>query len=140
VSAIRWFYSRPVRRTALIAVALLAACSSGGSRAASTTVTTGTTIPVSTLSGSDLAAVEEDGAIAFGTLYARQIQNLDRTVTAAQADCLPRALVDRLGAHHLLELANQNLGKLTPDEAASVAAAFKSCAFTDAQIANARIG
>jgi hypothetical protein len=135
-----------VRLTAVIALALFAACSSGSgakSTASSATAPTSTTVaangPSTTVDPALLTSLDEAGAKAFLTLYANQLKELDPAVTQAQIDCVPDAILDRMTPKELFALIDAGLGTLTTEQGAALTGALKACGFTDQQIEKANI-
>jgi len=132
-----------VRRITLLVVGALAlaACSSGTKTAArssspsssSSTASTTTT----TLDPEAQSSLDQQGAIAFGTLLAAGLRRQDPTITQQQVDCLGPALVDQLGAHHLLELGDEDPGTWTQADRDAAIAAFRGCGYSDATIQRA---
>jgi hypothetical protein len=139
-----------VRRTAVaVLVVLAAACSGGGgpkatsssvsSSGGSTTTAASGAGPSTTLDPDELSALDEAGAKAFLTLYANQLKERDPTLTQAQVDCVPDAVLDRLTPRELFALVDSGLGSLTPEDAARIKDSLLACGFSDAQVAKARV-
>lgn len=128
---------------------VLAACSSSNSPkatpssitssgSATTTASSGAG-PSTTVDPAELSALDEAGAKAFLTLYANQLKELDPTLTAAQIDCVPGAILDRLTPRELFALVDSGLGSLAPDDAARIKDALLACGFSDAQLTKAHV-
>jgi hypothetical protein len=69
------------------------------------------------------------------TLLAAQLKATDPTITQAEADCIPAAVLTRITPQELFAVLDAAQGALSPDQAAKVDDALRSCGLTDEQIA-----
>jgi hypothetical protein len=69
------------------------------------------------------------------TLFAAQVKASDPTITQAQADCIPAAVLARITPQELFAVVDAAKGTLSSDQAAKVDDALRSCGLSDAQIA-----
>jgi hypothetical protein len=128
-----------VRRIVPLAFALLVACSSGGRGSETSTTSTGSSSSSSasdttttTLEPEAQSSLDQQGALAFGTVIGEAIRRAyPDTVTPQQVDCLANALAANLGAHRLLELADDTFDSYPAADRDAAVAAFRGCGFSD---------
>ena len=128
-----------MRRIAPLAFALLVACSSGGRGSETSTTSTGSSSSSSasdttttTLEPEAQSSLDQQGALAFGTVIGEAIRRAyPDTVTPQQVDCLANALAANLGAHRLLELADDTFDSYPAADRDAAVAAFRGCGFSD---------
>jgi len=80
-----------------------------------------------------------NGATAFLTLLAAQLKVNDPTITSAEADCIPSAVLALMTPQELFAIIDAGQATLTPDQATRVHDALRSCGLTDEQIAKVRL-
>jgi hypothetical protein len=128
-----------VRRIAVIALVLVAACSSGGSTASSaadgSSASGATTSDPATLSSADV-----EGTKSFLSLYAAQLQKLDPTITEVQVDCIPDTVLTVIAPSELSALIDSGLTSLPPDAGTALRGALATCGLTATQISKADLG
>ncbi|MGI8662497.1 MAG: hypothetical protein ACR2LQ_04695 [Acidimicrobiales bacterium] len=131
---------------ALVLLVLLAACSSnahdtssGGSSGSAPPPGSGSSGPSSTVDPSELSSLDAAGARAFLILYTNQLHRLDPTITQAEIDCVPDAMLARFTPQELFALVGGGVGSLNPSDTAKVGDALRSCGFSSAQLEKARI-
>jgi hypothetical protein len=129
-----------VRRIVPLVFTLLAACSSGGrateastaSARSSSSSSTASDIATTTLEPAAQSSLDQQGALAFGSVIGESIRRAyPDTVTPQHVECLANALVANLGAHHLLELADESFDSYPAVDRDAAVAAFRQCGFGD---------
>lgn len=129
-----------MRRIVPLAFALLVACSSGGrgsetsntSARSSSSSSSASDTTTTTLEPEAQSSLDQQGALAFGTVIGEAIRRAyPDTVTPQQVDCLANALATNLGAHRLLELADDTFDSYPAADRDAAVAAFRGCGFSD---------